>query len=283
MRIPFASLAPIALIGALIGAPARAETNDIPLDLSGPNPAVTISIDGGAPDRWILDTGAMGSLMNIDRARALGLHEEQQVQIGSPAGGTPMQGFMTTLSNVSVGGAPVPSMRVAAVPWNHEEQSGVLSPNAFRGRLVTLDFGHALVHISDKSPAAAPHGAGTPYRGEGPHRLPAIPITLGANHWTAHMDSGAPGGLVFPYSMASSLPLTAAPVLVGHAQFVDSVHDRYSATLNGQIQIGPLTLDHPQIEFIDGLPELNVGMGLLRRMRITLDPEAQRAWAEAAQ
>jgi hypothetical protein len=97
------------------------------------------------------------------------------------------------------------------------------------------------------------------------------------------MDSGAPGGLVFPYSMASSLPLAAAPVLVGHARFVDGVHDRYQATLNGQVQIGPLTLDHPQVEFIDGLPELNVGMGLLRRMRITLDPEAQVDWAEATE
>jgi hypothetical protein len=276
MRILFASLAAIALIGA----PARAETDDIPLDLSGPNPTVTISINGGAPEHWILDTGAMGSLMNIERARALGLREEDTVQIGSPAGGTPMQGFLTTLNNVRVGGAPVASMRVVAAPWDHEDLDGVLSPNAFSGRLVTFDFGHALVHISDKTAATTPRGAGTPYRGEGPHRLPGIPITLGASHWTAHMDSGAPGGLVFPYSMASSLPLTAAPVLAGHAQFVDSVHDRYRATLNGQIQIGPLTLDHPQIEFIDGLPELNVGMQVLRRMRVTLDPEAQVAWAE---
>src|SRR5689334_11568298 len=105
-----------ALALAFAATPARAETYDIPLDMSGPRPAVSVSINGDAPELWVFDTGAGGTVMNIDRARALGLPEEQPVQLGSPAGGTPMQGFLTTLSTLSIGGHTLPPTHVVAAP-----------------------------------------------------------------------------------------------------------------------------------------------------------------------
>ncbi len=253
----------------------------IPLDLSGPRPSVSVSINGGAPELWVFDTGAGSSVMNIDRATALNLPHEADVRLGSPIGGTPQLGFMTTLTNVTAGGVAIPSMHIAAVPAIMADRTGVLSPNVFRGQLVTFDFGHAQVRVSAKNAQTLPHGAATPYMGNGAHLLPAVQVTLGSQSWIGHIDTGAPGGLTFPYTMASSLPLAGPPTLSGHARFVDGVHDRYHAQINGTVQVGPLTLVNPDIEFIDGLPNLNIGMGLLTRMTITLDPEEQRDWAVA--
>lgn len=265
---------------AFFVAPARAETYDIPLDMSGTRPAVSVSINGGAPELWVFDTGAGGTVMDIAKARALGLPEEQPVQLGSPAGGTPQQGFLTTLSSLNVAGHTLPPTHVVAAPAIMADRGGVLSPFAFNGQFVTFDFAHSRVRISDRTPANTPAGMPTPYGGTGRgHQLPAITVTLGAQTWMAHIDTGSPGAVTFPYAMAATLPLAAPPVQTGRARFVDGDHARYSATLTGRIHVGPLTLDNPQIELIDGLPSINIGSRLLNQMTITLDPEAQRVWA----
>ncbi len=263
--------------------PSRAETFDIPLDMSGVRPAVSVTINGGASELWVFDTGAGGTIMDITHARALGLAEEQPVRIGSPAGGTPQEGFLTTVQNMTVGGHALESVRVVAAPAALPDRGGVLSPLAFSGQLVTFDFAHTRVRVADKTPANTPTSAAMSYGGTGRgHALPSIPVTFGDQNWSAHMDTGSPGALTFPYMMAASLPLAAPPVQTGHAHFVDGDHARYGATLNGRVQVGPLTLDNPQVEFIDGLPSINIGMRLLSQMTITIDPEAQQTWAVAA-
>jgi hypothetical protein len=272
-----------ALALAFVATPTRAETYDIPLDMSGPRPAVSISINGEPAELWTFDTGAGGTIMNIDRARALNLPEEQPVQIGSPAGGTPQQGFLTTISTLSIGGHAMPPTRVVAAPATLPNRTGVLSPNAFAGQLVTFDFAHNRVRIADNTPANTPQSAPIPYGDSGRgHPLPSVPVTLGGQTWPAHIDTGAPGGIHFPYAMASSLPLAAPPVEVGRVHFVDGDHARYHATLNGSLRVGPLTLENPEIDFIDGLPLVNVGMGLLSQMVITVDPAGERSWAALA-
>jgi hypothetical protein len=174
----------------------------------------------------------------------------------------------------------LPATHIVAAPATLPDRGGVLSPFAFAGQLVTFDFAHARVRVADKTPANTPASAPLPYTGTGRgHQLPSINVVLGDQTWAAHIDTGAPGGIHFPYAMASSLPLAAPPVRTGVAHFVDGEHARYSAALNGRISVGPLTLDNPQIEFIDGLPFVNVGMDLLRQMTITLDPAAQQSWA----
>lgn len=263
--------------------PSAARADDVvPLDLSGTRPAVSVTIGDGAPELWVFDTGAGGSVIEMDRARALNLPELQAVQVGSPAGGTPMQGFITRLAGARIGDVALPEISVVAASTLLPDRVGVLSPNIFAGRLVTLDFGRNELRIADKTAANIPTGPTVAYFGRGPHALPGLNVQVGDGPaLQAHIDSGSPGGLTFPYSMASSLPLAAPPVQVGQARFVDGAHPRYTAQLQGVVHVGPLMLENPEIGLIDGLPYLNVGMGLLRDMVITLDPEERRTWARA--
>lgn len=252
----------------------------IALDLSGPRPAVQVSIGGNTPEPWVFDTGAEGSMIDVARARAWGLPEQRAILIGSPAGGEPVEGFVTSVRDVSVGGVSVHAVEMTAGP-PLVPLAGVLSPNIFTGQLVTVDFARAELRIGDRS--TAPNSAGTPYASlGGGHALPAIGIDMGGRVFSALIDTGAPGGLTVPYSMASSLPLSSEPVQVGIARFMDGEHPRYRATLGGTVKVGAMILANPEIEFIDGLPFVSIGMGLLRRMSITLDPEARLTWAETS-
>jgi hypothetical protein len=237
-----------------------------------------VSIGGGAPELWVFDTGSMGSIINAERARALGLPQQGIALAGSPAGGAPIEGFITSVTDMHIGDVAMPPMQLAAFPSFLPDRGGVISPNTFSGRLLTLDFAASQLRISDKTPANRPSGEGYPYSGNARHRLPSVPVTVAGQTNAAHLDSGSPGALTFPYSMVASLPLTGTPVAAGHARFVDGVHDKYTAQINGDVQVGPLTLHNPEISLIDGLPFVNVGMGVLRRMTITLDPEDQRVW-----
>lgn len=278
----FAAFFVVALVlFSLAPSTAHADTV-IPLDLSGTRPAVSVTIGDSAPELWVFDTGAGGSVIDMDRAHALNLPELQPVQIGSPAGGTPMQGFITRLDGVRIGAVTLPVFQIVAASTLLPDRAGVLSPNIFAGQLVTLDFGRNELRISDKTSANTPAGAAVDYFGHGPHALPGLEVRVGDGPvQQAHIDSGSPGGLIFPYAMASSLPLAAPPVQVGQARFVDGAHPRYAAQLRGVVHVGPLTLENPEIGLIDGLPYLNIGMGLLSEMVITLDPAERRSWARA--
>jgi hypothetical protein len=270
-----AALSPIILL--LSAAKARAEADIvIPLDTSGPRPSVLIAIGANAAEPWVFDTGAAGGVIDAARAQALGLPNQGAARVGSPAGGTPVEGFITTVSGAHAGAAALPAFRAVAMPMPASlGHTGVLSPNIFRGRLVTFDFAHASVVVSDR--VNAPSSEPTPYTGD--HPLPAIAVRIGEQTFQAHMDTGAPHLIAFPYALAASLPLQGAPQLEGVARFVDGEHPRYRAQLRGQVQVGPLTLTDPEIGMIDGMPFVNVGAEALRRMVITLDPERRVSWA----
>ncbi|MEX0643753.1 MAG: retropepsin-like aspartic protease [Parvularculaceae bacterium] len=93
-------------------APAFDEAN-IPLDLSAPRPMVEIAITGGAPAKAIFDTGASGSVVDRQFAEAAGLANEGPVRIGSPAGGDPIEDYLTTIPELKIGEATVAKVHAA--------------------------------------------------------------------------------------------------------------------------------------------------------------------------
>ncbi len=278
-RVLGASLLGLALLAS--GASAQPEQQIIPLDLSGQYAGVSVRIGEGAPEQWVFDTGAGENVINVDRAQALNLPNRGAAELTSPAGGTPLAGFHTVAPAMQVGDVALRNVALTAAPAMVVDHGGVLSPYAFRGKLVTLDLAQAQLRISARNGAAAPTSAGTPYHADADGALPIIPITINGHEYWAHMDTGNPHGLTLPYSMASELHFTAPPQQVGMARFVDSTHAVYHGQLQGDVQVGSLTLHNPHVGLIDGLPVLNVGSEILRQMTITLDPERRLSWAVA--
>lgn len=250
----------------------------IPLDLSRGQPRVRLFINGADQGEAIFDTGASGSAIHRPLAEQLALPNEGAAGVRSGAGGETVEGFMTTIANASMNGVAVPDFRAIAIPMLRPDTVAVLSANIFTGNLLLLDFQNARMQPIAKSPATIPTTEATPYD-DGPRPLPSIWVTLPTGQrLLAHLDTGAPGGVLLPREMADTLPLATPLVEAGRARLINGERAIYSATLNGAVQVGPLALTNPEVRFMEGIPHGNIGMALLRQLNITLDPAERRLW-----
>ncbi len=273
-------------LALLVAAPAAAQQPSreiVPLDLSGPRPIAMLTVGARAPVRVIFDTGASGNVLDIDYAREIGLPNEGEAAVRTPAG-PPMQGFRTTIADGRLGNVALGSARAVALStpaMQHLAVRGVFGPGTFSGQLVHLDLGRGEIRVTEKNPATIPAGAAHPYSsGDGHHGLSAVAVEIGGQRFDAHIDTGAPGMLMFPTAMAAQLPLEAPMQPADRpARFADGTpRNVYVARLRDTVRVGPLTFENPEVRFMDGLQRVNVGMQALRGLTAVIDPAEWRSW-----
>ena len=266
---------------ALLQPPAPSAVETVPLDLTGPRPIAMLRVGTGEPVRVIFDTGASGNVLDADFARAAGLPDDGPAQVGPPAGGPPMLGFRTHLDG-RLGTAARGGTRAVALPMaamRHLNVSGVMGPSTFAGRLVFLDLARSEIRVTAKTPATIPSGPSHPYSEAGHRALPGIGVAIGARRYDAHIDTGQPGMLMMPMTMSTEIPL-AGPLTDGPpARLADGVPRAVKiGRIRGTVRIGALTLENPEVRFMEGLNRVNVGMLALRGATLVFDPAERRTW-----
>ena len=250
----------------------------IPLDLGGPKPLVTLKIGAADPVPVVFDTGASGNIIDVALARSLGLPDRGAAIVGSPAGGPTVEGYQTEIAEGQLGTVALRGATAVALPFPAPFARGVFGPNSFAGKLVTLDFGRSEIRISEKSAETIPTGAFSSYS-EGPRGLPAAEVEIGDRRFEAHIDTGSNGELTFPAEYAAQLPLDGPLRPVGRARLATGAErELMGARIQGQVRVGPVLLENPRIVFMEGLPRVNIGMGVLRNLKIVLDPAERRSW-----
>jgi hypothetical protein len=284
-RPPHSKIAVILAVCLLAATSACGRTSKpdqiIPLDLSGPHPTAMLSIGKNAPIKVIFDTGAGGSLIAKKLADQLGLPSQGDVNVASPGATAPVKASFVSIPSAHLGGAELEDGQFVAMelPPRIVEYDGVVSPNAFSGRLLRFEFANSRVVVTDKTQASIPAGDGFAYGGEAFHSLPAADIDVAGVTITAHLDSGSRYGLNLPVEFAKKIPLKGPLVPTDPVHMIGGEHAAYMATINGAVHIGPLTLTDPQVMFIEGIPPFgNVGIQLLKQLTLVLDPESKRSW-----
>ena len=251
----------------------------IPLNLKYGAPLLRLSIAGGDEADAIFDTGSQGAVVNIDYARAHALANEGLDYVVSPLGGDRIEGFRTTIRNARLSGVSIPAFSAVAVPLDLGAPVAVLSPDAFPGQIVTLDFAAAELRIAPRNVASPPQGVESGYDASS---LPTIALNVAGRILHAHLDTGADHAISMPLALAADIPLHAPPRLSGRLESIGAQLDVYTARVRGKVVVGPLTLRDPEIEFVDSpTPQFNIGMNLIRRMIVALDPERKRVWTQA--
>jgi hypothetical protein len=82
-----------------------------------------------------------------------------------------------------------------------------------------------------------------------------------------------------PLEYAQRVPLKGPLVRTEPMRMIGGEHAAFTATLNGEAHIGPLTLSDPEITFVGGTPSIgNVGFRVLKNLTLVLDPEKQQSW-----
>lgn len=267
VAFPLALVLPLA---ALPAAPAPAEQGRwLPFELESGRPTVEVTLDGHGPYRFILDTGAGASSVDAGLAAELALPVVGSTDVGAPGMPTSMTDVVaverltagpvvvaeTTLSTVDLGGLA----------------AGILAPRSLPGGHVALDFPARRV-LLDREPLDA--GAPDTLPFESPDGLIALPLTVGDVTLTAHLDTGSPGGLMMPKSLADELAWEGEPREVGHARLLGGESTVYAARLAGVAAAGALRLVDPEVHILDlPLPAANLGSGLLGGTLVDVDYE----------
>lgn len=281
----YSIILPFVAIAAVLSSCSQAQGPKIPLDMSAPRPMVEFNIPGHDPMLAVFDTGAGGNAFDRAFAVEANLPNLQPVGVGSGAGGEPIEGFLTNIDTMFVGEVELHDVMAVVIdlpkPPGHEAMTAVIGPNIFAGRYVTLDFASEALLLHDKDGSYTPKGEEAAYSKEA-RPLPAIPVTIGGEDYAAHIDTGAPRTLTLPFELADSLPLDGAIEEAGVARVVTGERKLYKGKLQGTVKVGPLTFENPEVEFLEGLRNVNVGMTLLRDLSITLDPEEQKLWITKA-
>ena len=257
----------------------RSQEVILPMQLFGNRPVVDVMINGKGPYKFIVDTGAGGTIMAQSLADELKLQSLSEVRVGSPIGGQSQPGKLVKVDELEMGQAKVTGFQCVAMDLQQlltapDSPRGILSAALFTGYLLTLDYPQARIIVrAGELPSA---NANDVFEYDPTQRLPSIKISVAGTTIEAHVDSGSPRGIVLPKKYAQQLPLAAKPVESGRGRTVDAEFAIFSAKLNGSVKLGRYTLDNPDIFFSEAAPVGNIGYDILRRFALTFDRKNHR-------
>src|ERR1700739_3903465 len=130
--------------GPQVPAPANIEVPQdgvtVPMQDMGGRPVVEIKINGKGPYRFILDTGAVTTVVNDELSRELSLPPPAGVQVASVGGGPAPA--IVVIHDLRIGYARLEGMIAAAMPLGsllngEDAPRGILSAGNFPGYLLT--------------------------------------------------------------------------------------------------------------------------------------------------
>jgi hypothetical protein len=250
----------------------------IPVYQSAKRVLVMLNLDGRLSAPVIFDTGTNGNLLDLSSLSLLGLSKGRSSETGAGEIHPSLPTSIVALDGARLGDAPILTRDAEAVALPKaaiRDAVGIFGPNSFMGKLLYLDLERSRIVVMDKG--SAPQAGGDPYYGAPGHRLPGIKAEVAGHPILFVVDTGSDRATMeLPLRLAKTIPLMGPLKEFGAAQSIYGVQPIYQGRIRGAVRIGGLVLDRPTVTFSNGLP--TVGIGLLRRMKLLIDPARERTW-----
>jgi hypothetical protein len=250
-------------------------------DMEG-RPVIDLKINGKGPYRFILDSGAVTTVVSDELSRELSLTPPAGVQVASVGGGPPPA--IVVIHDVRIGDAVLEGMIAAVMPLGgllkgENAPRGVLSAANFPGYLLTYDYPGK--HISIKKGALENADSKSTFQYTDEQVLPTVPVRIAGHDTQVHLDTGSPFGLTLPVKFATELPLASQPKEAGRVRTGGGEVPISIARLNGTIELGKYKLELDEVRFSDARPgpgpaSGNIGYDVLRHFVVTLDSKNRR-------
>lgn len=254
----------------------------LPMLDEGGRPVVEVRVNGKGPYRFILDTGATITVIDLALKDELKLPPVPGMRPAAPGHG-PMP-EIASVDSLGMGGATLRGVTVALMPLGQllkgeQRPRGVLSALAFPGHLVTFDYPSRRIAVKKGALEAADSASIHSYPEDDP--LPTVPLRIAGRDMRVQVDTGSGSGLMLPTRFLEELPLASKPTPAGTAKMHSGEVPVTKARVDGPIAIGRYTLDLPEVSFADlkalhGPPRGNIGYGVLRDFVVTLDSRNRR-------
>lgn len=283
MRLLFILLPLVAFAGrpaevpSTLGAQERGVT--IPMIDFGGRPVVELLINGKGPFPFVLDTGAVRTVINSELAREL-----QLPQMESDA--DRRHGTATVLiADVRLDGIAFRNVPALSTPSTRQllkgpgAPVGVLPVSIFAGQLVTLDYPRKSISIQRGALPPADREVIFEYGPE--QQFPEVPITIGGREIRVILDTGSGYGLMLPTRFATQLALTSPPARSGTAKTHSGEYPIDRGRVDGRVRLGRYDID-PTVLFTDvrawlsAEPRGLLGYGVLKDFVVVLDTASRR-------
>jgi hypothetical protein len=236
-----------------------------------------VRVNGQGPFPFGFDTGASG-IGWVSRALMTRLQLPKAGGFRLSDGSTSMSSEGVQIASLELGPvrverAVVPVLNNGACDVEGESVCGTLGLDAFRGFSFTLDYPGKKIVVSRQSLAA--DGADV-VRYMPQHGSPRVEIGIAGVVFTAWVDSGNRGTMLLPMALAKELPLVGELAPAGKIGTVVKEYALFKARLAGDVTVGAVRIERPEVYFTEMVKEPNLGRGLLQNLVTTFDTVGER-------
>lgn len=261
-----------------------AKTVTIPMDTSKGKVTVMASLNGKGPFKFFLDTGAgVGVCLDKKLADELGLKSTGTMPVGDPSNPSAITADVVTVETITVAGAEFKN--VGGLSWDRshlysgeDAPRGILGFPLFGDCLMTLDYPKNEIRLENGSlPTEETPNVVSFVTGEG--GIPQISVSVAGKQMTAHLDSGAMGGITIPTRMEKEFTWSSEPKVVGRGRTANSDFEMRAGDIEGTVQFAGHTLTNPKVHLspiLDRIGFVNLGSGVLKDFVVTIDSANQR-------
>ena len=249
-----------------------------PFELVGKHQAVNVMINGKGPYKFLFDTGAGDTSIDKSLAEELKLVVTGKSSIGDPQNPEAYSADEVKIPRIEMGDIVFKNAKALSYDLSQifgaKSFRGVIGMPLFADSLLTVDYPNNRISISRGS-LPAPNGKDI-FAFEMADGNFSTKMTIAGKTSDIVIDSGSTGGFTVPKKLADELPWETTPVEIGRARTVNNRFAIYGAKLNGTINIGGVTFDHPKVAFNEVLPVGTLGYDVLKDFTITIDQKNLR-------
>lgn len=259
---------------ALCVCPLVSAQNDVHVtsfELTHDKPFVQVMINGKGPYRFVVDTGTAGeAFVSSALADELHLPVVGYVQLTDPSHQGGQHVPVVALELLQVAGVDFKGVRAVRHALSQADGNcdGLLGFALFRQFLLTLDYPHRQLLLSEGTVTPAGPGSVLPFRT--PYGIPIISLNVGGVEVPAQVDSGGTG-LSIPDAYASRLKFGVDPSLFGYAESFSTRFELRSAQLAGDVRLGGYVFPQPFVEIQSAFPVANLGSSAIQEFALTFD------------
>ena len=238
----------------------------------GQHAYVTGYVGSKGPLNFIVDTGSPVNVIDREIAESMGLKMIGEKEVLS-GGVEPLIAHIVVIPKVIVDGLTIENAEFLTMELNTlslGQLQGVLGMALFRESLITFDPGNDRIVVSQAELTAGDAGVVAYDKdSESGFRIDADVVGQSV---TMNLDTGAPSEFTFPLALSTKIPLQGALREGPVAQLVGGQRSIRLGTVDGNIKLGAITFENPQVGFIDpSTTHGNIGNAVLRDLVLSID------------
>ena len=271
---------------------------NVPIELTSNKPYAGVQVNGRGPYAFLLDTGASFSVLDKDRASALGISASGTQRVRGAGDGSLTSGVAKNVA-LALSGLSLPSRDIRVLAVNAalsqvegRAVDGLLGYDFFKQFVVEIDYAAERVNVYDPANRPPAVGERIPLRIVREHALVAATLGLSDGRsipgefivdtaWRSALTLNA------PFSKAQRIPKTVEKTIEGITGIGIGGPTKDAIGRIVSLKLGQFVIERPVVAFSkSGIASDDsfsgiIGGEVLRRFKVVLDYPRQQMFLEA--